>query len=98
MSVDITRFNADGRSVALQYFVNDISATEGQDYFAPRRYTIEFGPGQDSARILIPLVQDSAVEDDESFVIRLMENPSAPAVVERQSIVVTIQDDDLHSL
>ncbi len=97
VSVDITRFNPDGRSIALQYFVNDVSATEGQDYFAPQRYSIEFGPGQDSARILIPLVQDSAAESDESFVIRLMENPSAPAVVERQSIVVTIQDDDPHA-
>lgn len=96
VSVDITRFNADGRSITLQYFVNDISATEGQDYFAPRRYLIDFGPGQDTARILVPLVQDSAAESNESFVIRLMENPSAPAVVERQSVVVTIQDDDPH--
>ncbi len=96
VSIDVTRFNPDGRAITLQYFVNDISATEGQDYFAPRRYSLEFGPGQDSARILIPLVQDSAPENDESFVIRLMENPTAPAVVERQSIVVTIQDDGPH--
>ncbi len=93
VQIDITRFNPDRQSFSIGYFVNDITATEGQDYFAPNSYSIPFGPGQDTARLLIPLVQDTVAEGSETFVIRLMENDIAPAVVEAQSIVVTIRDD-----
>ena len=92
VQIDITRYNPDQQSFSIGYFVNDISAKDGQDYFAPDSYTIKFGAGQGSARLLIPLVQDAVAEGDESFVIRLLENDIAPAVIEAQSIVVTIRD------
>ncbi len=37
------------------------------DYFAPGSYSITFGPGQRSARLVVPLVQDAAVEGGEAF-------------------------------
>jgi serine/threonine protein kinase len=92
VQIDITRYNPDQQSFSIGYFVNDISANDGQDYFAPDSYSIKFGPGQATARLLIPLVQDAVAEGDESFVIRLLENDIAPAVIEAQSIVVTIRD------
>ncbi|MBT8091826.1 MAG: protein kinase [Gammaproteobacteria bacterium] len=93
VQIDITRFNPDQQSFSIGYFVNDITAKEGQDYFAPNSYSIPFGPGQDTARLLIPLVQDTVTEGAETFVIRLLENDTAPAVIEAQSVVVTIRDD-----
>jgi hypothetical protein len=92
VQIDVTRFNADGQSFSIGYFVNDITASDGQDYFAPDSYSLAFGPGQSTARLLIPLVQDTVDEGDETFIIRLLEHPLAAPVVERQSIVVTIRD------
>ena len=71
VQIDIVRFNPDDSSIVIGFTVDDITASEGEDYFAPGNYSISFGPGQRSARILIPLVQDSLSEGDEAFVVEL---------------------------
>jgi hypothetical protein len=92
--IDIMRFNPDNRSVEIAYTVSDVTATEGEDYFSPGTDTIFFAPGQRSARLLIPLVQDAVVEGDEAFSVRLITpNPGARADV-FQHIVIMIRDDD----
>jgi serine/threonine protein kinase len=60
VQVDILRFNPDETRLEIHYRLRDITATKGEDYFEPRNDTIEFGPGQRTARLLIPLVQDVA--------------------------------------
>ena len=66
----------------------------GQDYFAPGKNTIEFGPGQRSTRLLIPLVQDTAYEDNEAFSVELTvpDSPANRDVFRR--VAVMIRDDD----
>ncbi len=92
--IDIMRFNPDQRSVEVAYTISDVTATEGEDYFSTGSDTIFFAPGQRSARLLIPLVQDAVVEGDEAFSVRLIApNPGARADV-FQRIVVMIRDDD----
>ena len=71
-----------------------MTATEGEDYVAPGSYVISFGPGQRSARLLIPLVQDSAVEGDEAFVVELESNGETTPVDVYQRIAVMIRDDE----
>ena len=94
VQIDIVRFNPDNKRAVIGYTVHDVTATEGEDYFAPANSSITFGPGQRSARLLIPLVQDTLVEGDEAFVVEL----SAPVDVEAddvyQRIVVLIRDDE----
>ena len=92
--IDIIRFNPDNRAVEIAYTISDVTATEGEDYFSPGSNTISFAPGQRSARLLVPLVQDAVVEGDEAFSVRLIvSNPGAgPDVFQR--IVVMIRDDD----
>ena len=94
VQIDLVRFNPDDSSVDVNYSVSDITATEGDDYFAPGNNTITFGPGQRSARLLIPLVQDSLVEGDEAFEIELSvtEPLAVPDVYQR--IVIMIRDDE----
>ena len=92
--IDILRFNPDNTSLVVGFSVEDLTATEGEDYFAPGSYSISFGPGQRSARLLVPLVQDSRAEGNEAFVLKLnVEHEGRPASVS-PNIAVMIRDDE----
>ena len=95
VQIDVLRFNPDSTSLQIGFTLRDITATQGEDYFAPGRYSIEFGPYQRAARILIPLVQDSAYEDNEAFSIELSTADSAADPDIYRRIAVMIRDDDL---
>ncbi len=92
--IDILRFNPDDRAVVVGYVVKDITAVEGEDYFSPGGYSISFEPGQRSARLLIPLVQDSVNEGDEAFTVELVGGNAEAAGDVFQRIVIMIRDDD----
>jgi hypothetical protein len=95
VQIDIVRYRADTTAIEVPYRLIDVSATEGQDYFAPGISVVYFGPGQRTARILIPLGQDARPEQDERFTVEL-DGPPAPANSGiYASISVTISDDDL---
>lgn len=93
VQIDLVRFNPDGKEFDIGFTFNDVTATEGRDYFAPAT-RLTLGPWQRAARLLIPLVQDAEYEGDEEFEIVLDSDEfTVPAGVAR-SIVVTIHDDD----
>ena len=92
--LDIIRFNPDNTPLVVGYTIRDITATLGQDYFAPRGFTIEFGPGQRAARLLIPLVQDSEYEDNEAFSVELSLGDSVAGTEIYRRVAVMIRDDD----
>ncbi|MGI9206187.1 MAG: protein kinase domain-containing protein [Woeseiaceae bacterium] len=92
--IDVVRFKADTESLEVLYELADVTATEGQDYFAPDLSVVYFAPGQRTARILVPLGQDTRVESDEAFMLKL-NTASAPADSNLFSqIAVMIRDDD----
>ncbi len=94
VQIDVVRFKPDSTSVEVSYAVRDVTATAGEDYFPPGLPIIYFGPGQRSARILIPLVQDSAPELGEVFMLELLSDaPQTDPDVHRR-ISILIQDDD----
>ncbi len=95
VQIDVVRFNPDQTTLTVEYFLREVTATEGEDYFVPGTNTVQFGPGQRSARILIPLVQDSIPETDEAFVLEMsdLQSETANANIFRR-IVVMIRDDD----
>ena len=94
VQIDVLRFNPDSRAVSVRYEVQDVTATEGEDYFSPSSKVLTFAPGQRSARLLIPLVQDSALESDEAFFLEIVgQNLTADADIFRR-IAVMIRDDD----
>ncbi len=94
VQIDLVRFNPDGSPIVVDFSVHDITATEGEDYFAPGRNSISFGPGQRSARLLIPIVQDFDVEGDEAFVVELVGVPATSSMDVYRRIVVMIRDDE----
>ena len=94
VQIDVIRFNPDTTSVVVDYWIEDLTATEGEDYFATGTNSISFGPGQRSARLLIPLVQDSRAEGDEAFVVKLaVDHETRPSNVS-PNIAVMIRDDE----
>ena len=94
VQIDILRFNPDNQPVVVGYTVKDITASEGEDYFAPGGHSISFEPGQRTARLLIPLVQDSVIEGDEAFTVELARSGRSAADGVFQRIVIMIRDDD----
>ncbi len=92
--IDILRFNPDSTSLVVGFSVEDLTATEGEDYFAPGSYSISFGPGQRTARLLVPLVQDSRAEGNEAFVLKLAVDPEARPASVSPNIAVMIRDDE----
>ncbi len=94
VQVDLVRYNPGDQPLTIAFTVSDITAVNGEDYFAPGGNEISFAPGQRSARLLVPLVQDSAHEGDEAFVVTI-DGPAdnVPDGVYRR-IAVMIRDDD----
>ncbi len=94
VQLDILRYNPDNTPMVVGFELRDITATQGEDYFAPGGFTVEFGPGQRATRLLIPLVQDSEYEANEAFSVELTVGGSAadPDVFRR--VAVLIRDDD----
>ncbi|MDH4056925.1 MAG: protein kinase [Gammaproteobacteria bacterium] len=97
VQIDIVRFNPDNAALTVGFSVFDITASEGEDYFAPGQQSISFGPGQRSARLLVPLVQDADFEGDETFVVELDVGANTPASGTNRQVVVLIRDDELPS-
>ena len=95
VQIDILRFNPDNTSLTVEFELRDITATKGEDYFAPNGYTITFGPGQRSARLLMPLVQESEYEDNEAFSVELSNTASSNVAEIYSRIAVMIRDDDI---
>ena len=94
VQIDLVRFNPDDTPITIQFTVQDITATDGEDYFAPGSNRVSFGPRQRSARLLIPLVQDAVSEGDEAFVIELQNEATGRLPDVYQRIVVMIRDDE----
>jgi hypothetical protein len=94
VQLDIIRYNPENSRLVVSYTLRDITATQGEDYFSPGGSTIEFGPGQRTTRLLIPLVQDSAYEDNEAFSVELLLGDSAANVDVYHRVAVMIRDDD----
>lgn len=93
VQVDVIRYRPGNASLDVEYLLRDVTASEGQDYFAPGFNFISFGPGQRTARLLIPLGQDALTEPNEAFVIELL-TLDAPVADITTRVAVMIRDDD----
>jgi len=94
VQIDVLRFKPGNTALEVAYTLRDVTAANGEDYFAPADTTISFAPGQRSARILIPLVQDSDAESDEAFLVELTSGAQQANANIFLRIAVMIRDDD----
>ena len=94
VQLDILRYNPDNTPMVVGFRLRDITATQGEDYFAPGGFTVEFGPAQRATRLLIPLVQDSTYEDNEAFTVELSVAETPAGIDIHRRVAVLIRDDD----
>jgi hypothetical protein len=94
VQIDVVRFKPGNEASEVSYTIRDVSATANEDYFPPGQRIIRFSPGQRSARILIPLVQDSAPESGEVFMLELQTGARQTTADITRRISILIQDDD----
>lgn len=96
VQIDVLRFNPGDTELEARYTIVGGSATEGEDYFVPGAMGLVFGPQQRAARLLIPIVQDSLGEGEETFTLELTTSSADAGLlpnVHRQ-VTVIIGDDD----
>ena len=79
--------------VTVDYSILSGSATEGEDY-TPVSGTLTFEPGEEPLYILVPVVQDSLAEPDETFFLRLSNARNARLPSSARTTTVTIRDDE----
>jgi len=94
VQVDIVRYNPTDEALRVRYEVSDLTATEGDDYFSPGSDSVTFAPGQRSARLLVPLVQDSLHEGDEAFTVTIRDQDDTVVEGVYRRIAIMIRDDD----
>jgi len=94
VQIDVLRYKPDNTSLDVDYTVRDVTASQGLDYVDPGDNVLHFDPGQRSARILIPLVQDTEVEGDEAFMLELSDESGRNQSNIYRRIAVMIRDDD----
>jgi serine/threonine protein kinase len=94
VQIDVLRYNPGNSELEARYFVAGGSATEDDDYFLPGATALVFEPRQRSARLLIPLVQDSVLESDETFTLELRTGSDSSQANTFRRIEVIIRDDD----
>ena len=70
-----------------------LSFTAGSDYNQPMVTTVTFGPDQTSASYPVPIVDDSNIEDTETFTATLSNTESNVTIVD-DIATVTILDED----
>ena len=77
--------------VTVSFNVSNLTAVSGSDYTA-QSGTLSFTPGQISQTIKVPIINDTVVEQKESFLLNLFSPTNA--VIGNSSAVATIIDND----
>ena len=88
----VNRTNGTAGTISLPFLVVGNTAQAGVDFISTSG-TLIFGPGQTSATIEVPILNDSFVEPTESFVVALLP-PSDGVLVRPAMATVSILNDD----
>lgn len=95
--LEVTRGGKLGtEEVTVDYTTEDGSAVAGSD-FTPTTGTLHFAAGQPTATIVVPILDDSQVEPDETFRVRLSSPTGGVTLSAVSTATVTIRNDDLPS-
>lgn len=92
ISIDLLLSAASSQQATVNYATADGTATAGSDYTATSG-TKTFSAGQTSQTVSIPILNDTANEDDETFTLSIS-SPSGATVGSHSSRTITIDDND----
>ena len=93
----LTLSPASSKTVTLSYYTQSGTAVALEDYLPVLVARFEFAPGEVTKTVDVVLVNDTLVEDDETFELRLSQIHGAPlnANMLKHIGVATIRDDDV---
>ncbi|MBF2085060.1 DUF4347 domain-containing protein [Thermoleptolyngbya sp. C42_A2020_037] len=91
--VTVQRSGNSSGSATVSYDTVNGTAQAGSDYLA-RSGTLTFAPGQTAQTISIPIINDTLIEDNESFSV-VLSNPTGGVLGSQTASVITILDNDL---
>lgn len=91
----VTRSGGTLERKSVIWWTSDGTAVAGDDYADLDRQVATFAAGEDTLRILVPIIADFVIEDRESFHVNLIVSDSAAAsAAPEQRLEVVIVDDD----
>ena len=93
VAIDIVRSGDTTQEATVGWWTTPDTAHEEDDYAHTGRQTVTFPPGATVERVLIPIVNDSVREQDETFTVHLG-NPSGGIAGAVTTTRVTLHDDD----
>lgn len=91
LSITANRLGDPGTTITASYTTSNGTATAGLDYVATSG-TVVFGPGETLKTISVTVLDDSLIENSETFFVTL--TGATNASVTGQAATVTIADDD----
>ena len=92
-TVTVTRSGNTSSAAKVEYATADGTATAGSDYTALSG-TLTFAVGEASQNILVPLLDDTVDEEDETFGVTLSKPQGDAVLAAPDSATVTITDND----
>ena len=92
-TVIVTRTGNALNAMAVDFSTSDGTATAGQDY-TPQSGTLSFGPGETNKTIVIPILNDTLIEGDETVILTLSAPSGGVAIGSQGITTLTIVDDD----
>ena len=96
MTFGVTLSNASSTAVTVNFVTSGITATSGTD-FVSTSGILTIPAGSTAGTIVVPVVGDTVVESDETFVVTLS-NPSSNATIGAGAGTGTIVNDDIPSI
>ena len=93
--VNLIRTNGSLGVVSVKLQTTDVTATSGQDFTAQNNITVIFGDGEVSKNVLIPVLEDTIVEGDETFNVTLSNPTGGATIAGTNTAAVTIVDNDV---
>src|SRR5262249_21162935 len=92
-TITVTRAGGSSGSVTVNYATSNGTATAGSDYTTTSG-TLTFADGETSKTFTVPIIDDTAVEGNETINLTLS-SPGGAALGSQSTAVLTIQDDDV---
>jgi glucose/arabinose dehydrogenase len=93
VSIPVVRTGGSDGTVALRYTTTNATATAGSDYTSQTGFAI-LSPGQTSGSIVVPIINDTLVEGNETFNISVDLALGGATVFEPRTATITIADND----
>ncbi|MEM8947466.1 MAG: carbohydrate-binding domain-containing protein [Planctomycetota bacterium] len=93
VSIPVVRTGGSDGAVSLNYTTVDASAVAGQDYTLTAGQVV-FEPGQTTAFIVVPILDDGSDEGNETFNVATDQTQGGAVVGQPRTATITILDDD----